>query len=89
MARDALNHASLFACEYCTAQATSHVISEKQNEIKKRQFETQLTMINEKISSLEENAQHDKDEVKNLKSIRSCLTVSLKDQEKKKSSGLA
>ena len=85
MARDALNHASLFACEYCTAHATSHVITEKQTEIKKRQVETQLNLINQKISNLEDNPQHDKEELKNLKSIRACLTVSLKDHSKKKS----
>lgn len=84
-AKEVLCHSSLHACEYCFVKATSHVICDKHTRQKKTQIETQLTILEQKLSTLigETNANNE-EELKNLNSIKTCLETSLKDLNKKK-----
>ena len=85
LAREALCHSSLFACEYCSQKAASFVLVEKQVQAKKKKIETQIKVIEQKIATLQSDDHHDKAEVKELISIKDTLNNSIKDLGKKRS----
>lgn len=87
-AREALNHASSFACEYCSFKAVSQPITDKQTKLKIKRLENQISVINEKIVRLQsanDTNEEEKAELKTLIDIVNCLKTSLKDSSKKKS----
>lgn len=86
LAREALCHSSLYACEYCSQRAASFVIFEKQVRAKKKHLEEQIKVIEQKIEGLKSDDEHDRSEVKDLIAIKDTLNISLKDITKKKKS---
>ena len=82
--REALNHASLYACEYCFQKANSLQLSSKQTELKKKELTVQINVIEQKISYMEELDEIDQEELATLRSIKDCLCSSLKDLDKTK-----
>ena len=82
-AKEVLCHSSLHGCEYCFVKATSYVICDSHAGKKKKDIETQIQIIEQKISVLETD-ENNEEEVKNLQSIKTCLKTSLKDLNRKK-----
>lgn len=83
-AREALNHASSFACEYCFSKAVSHTMEGQQILEKKRKFEQQKASIEARIDRLQEDEAPDQDELETLNLLVANLTSAIKDIEVKK-----
>ena len=83
-AREALNHAALYACEYCFSKASSLKVTSKEMEKKKQEIQRQIDVIERRINSVPEQEDTDEEELETLHSIRACLLGSLKDIDKKK-----
>lgn len=81
LAKYVLSHSSLFPCEYCFSRGTSYSIGEQQQENKKRDIQKQITVLSEKIDSLNEE---DVDEIQTLTAVKECLISNLKEASKKK-----
>ena len=77
--REALHHASLFACEYCFAKATSLVIRDEQVEKKKNDIQGQIDIIEQRLVALIDVEDRDEEEVETLTTIKSSLLNSLKN----------
>ena len=84
--RRALNHASLYACEYCCAKATSQEVCSKIIETKKKKLQKEIDTIQQRISTLTEQdaGNRSNEEIKTLSSILDALKASLKDISRKK-----
>lgn len=81
--KETLGHSSYFACEYCIAKATSFVISDKKSIERKKQIESQIRIIDQKINALDND--NDLEEIENLNSIKVCLEITIKELSSKKS----
>ena len=84
LAREALNHASLYACEYCFHKATSHEIKNHELEKKRKKLEAQLFTIEERITNLHDQEEMDTEELDTLNSMRSFVMTSLCELKKGK-----
>ena len=86
MAKDVLNHASLFACDYCFTKGTSFAISDQQQEQKKKELAGQLNIIQQRITSLQDKEEEEEteEEISTLTSIKEGLISSLKNISKTK-----
>ena len=84
LARAALNHASSYACEYCTCKATSYQITSEQVQKKTLELKKQVTIIEQRIISLEDQEERDEEEMETLLAIKSGLMISLKEVNKKR-----
>lgn len=83
-ARCALQHSSLFACEYCYAKAVSYNMCEAEVQTKKRELENQKHCIEQRIEKIQNDEEHDAEEIETLVKIRDNLIQSIKEVSKKK-----
>ena len=84
LAREALHHASSYACEYCFAKATSYLVTSKQLDIKKKEIELQISVIDKRIENVMIQEDIDNEELDTLNSIKSSLETSLAEANKSK-----
>ena len=83
-AREALNHASSFACEYCYTKASSITIGDEQVLKKKRNLEQQKLSIENRIRTIQEEDNTDEEQIETLNIVLETLKKSLSELEKKK-----
>ena len=83
-AREALNHASSFGCEYCFSKASSYIIGEKQILTRKKNTEYQIASIEKRIQNLEDKEEQDEEELEALRTLLTSLKSSLKELNKTK-----
>ena len=82
-ARDALQHSSFYACEYCFQKAAACNASQNNVAEKKKELENQLRVIDRKLQkAIEEN--DDAEDIKTLKIMKDSISSSLKETSKKK-----
>ena len=84
IAREALNHASLYACEYCFSKATSFVMCDEQIEKKKKDIKAQLDIIEQRLVTLVDVEDQNEEEIETLSAIKSSLIKTLKEVSKTK-----
>lgn len=83
-ARDSLNHASSFACEYCFSKASTFSVGEQQINMKKRNIQNQMINIENHIKKAKEKEEPDQEEIETLQLVLTNLNTSLKDIDQKK-----
>lgn len=81
-AKNCLNHASMFPCEYCFAKGVRIVTKKMNNDTDK--IKLHLSLVREKIAALE-NSNYNKNEMKTLKTVETELLSDLKKNDSKKS----
>ena len=81
-ARDALNHASTFACEYCFAKATVFNVCDAIINNKKSKLIAHKQFLVERLNSLRESG-GDNEEIQTIQEIIDTITKSIKDVSKR------
>lgn len=76
-AKECLNHASSFPCEYCFCKATSYSVNKQEILQKKRSLEEQQHIIENRIMRIQENEEHDQEEAQTLQLVLSNIKSSI------------
>lgn len=83
-AREAQNHASYYACEYCFSKALTFMVGEEQLAARKHSLEQEKKKIEERIETLQQHEHQDEESIQALQVVLESLNNSLKNIQIKK-----